>query len=123
MKTRCKPGDIAVFINQRNLGKLVAVIRPYEIGTVVTDCKWSNESRPGPMWVVESIGGPIQVLDGDSDAMVPYTIAATSDSCLRPLREGPGQDEMLRLTGKPKDKPVVAKKRARPTKQKEVPHV
>lgn len=121
MKPRCKPGDIAVIINQRNLGKLVTVIELYVPETRVDGNKWYSEGRPGPMWVVESLGGLFRSMTEDSQTSeLKHTSVAISDSCLRPLRKGPGQDEMLRLTGKPKDKPVVAKKRGRPAKPKEV---
>lgn len=95
MKTRCKPGDIAIIVNQRNPGKLVSVIRSYERGTLVDGSPWHSEGRPGPMWVIESLGGPLQILDGDTGALQSCATAAISDSCLRPLRDGKGSDQSL----------------------------
>lgn len=95
MKTRCKPGDIEVIVNQRNPGKIVSVIRSYEPGTMVGDCTWTSDGHPGPMWVIESLGGPLQILDGDTETLQPYTTAAISDGCLRPLRDGKGSDQSL----------------------------
>lgn len=97
MKTRCKPGDIAIVLTKANLGKLVTVIRPYVAGEKVGGTVWIP--RPGVMWVVEALGSPIKGVN--EDGITFHTESAFGDSQLRPLRDQRGEDQMLRLTGKP----------------------
>ena len=84
----CKPGDLAIHIGgvlgakSRNAGKIVRCVRL--IGEVPG---WS-----GNRWEIE--GGPIFGALG--------SIAHHADDAyLRPIRDNPGEDEMLRIAGKP----------------------
>lgn len=108
MKTRCKPGDIAVIIGT---GKIVSVIRRYVNGEIVSGTDWVDSSGElGPAWVVESLGSPIQ--NHGSKTGLPWgdlMVVVRTDTSLLPLRKKRGEDQMLRITGKPKvaDKVIV----------------
>ena len=86
----CKQGDLAVIVRGSAFQKY--------IGHVV-QCVTLRCTDPA-MWAID------RSLDGDQIAwiMVP-------DSCLRPLRDSDGEDEMLRIKGKPqrirKNEPVT----------------
>lgn len=89
----CRPGDLAVIAStagrigvQRRiiealLGMPVRVVTPYSL-------------EGEPAWKIER---EISVLIGT----VPAAIVGIADAVLRPLRDGEGEDEMLRIAGKP----------------------
>ena len=82
----CKQGDIAVIVRSLagNEGRLVICVELCQRPT------WLHKTLPGPTWRID------RFLDG---ILFPTNIA--SDSQLRPLRDDEGEDEMLRITGRP----------------------
>jgi hypothetical protein len=90
----CKPGDLAVIVASpwapENVGKIVAVLRPYREREVVAGVCW-NVVSAGQSWVVESTGSdlawgvPGRTKAGRSRQRV------YADVCLRPIRD-PGDD-------------------------------
>jgi hypothetical protein len=116
MKTRCKPGDIAFLINNlTDAGKIVNVIRLYTPEERVSGVLWNK--HPGAMWIVESFGSLLSSDDHQGRKHL-NKLVVVRDSDLLPIRNQRGQDEMLRLTGKPKadDKVIL-------NPVKETPHV
>ena len=90
----CKPGDLAVIVRSihGNLGKIVRCLRflghqEFDDG-IFCDDAWLVEGRFDEVCFVSRRRG------GD---------ATISDSDLRPIRDQPGEDEMLRIAGKPQD--------------------
>lgn len=89
----CKQGDLAIHvggswgIKSPNLGKIVRCVR--FIGEIPgwKDLRWEIE------------GGPIVGPKGEH-------LRHAADKYLRPIRDNPGEDEMLRIVGKPTE--VVA---------------
>ena len=79
---RCKIGDLAVIVrakvNTQHIGRMVRIV-----GQIYDDI--------GPLW--ETIPKLHCRKDGCG--------LAWDDSSLRPIRDNPGEDEMLRLVGKP----------------------
>lgn len=84
----CKPGDLAIHvggymgIKSPNLGKIVRCVR--FVGKIPG---WK-----GVRWEVE--GAPIIGPSGEH-------LTHVNDANLRPIRDNPGEDEMLRIAGKP----------------------
>ncbi len=76
----CKPGDLAVIIRAEPgdgwLGRIVTVLHLYEGPSL------------SPAWVCDQ---------------VPPGFRAIKDSALRPIRDNDGEDEMLRIAGKPRE--------------------
>jgi hypothetical protein len=92
MKLNCKQGDLAVIVRSQagNEGKVVQCLR-----LVLNE----YHAFPGPRWLI--------------DRPVPHSTQGTAltvaDCALRPLRDGEGEDEMLRLVGLPNvDAPQAA---------------
>ena len=81
----CKPGDLAVVVKS-GLGGVDSWVG--RIIKVIGLC----QGPAGPCWTYEGarLSHPIY---GDCEAV--------SDKCLRPIRPGEGEDEMLLLAGKP----------------------
>ena len=88
----CKPGDLAIIVyakSLRNIGVIVQIIaRAPDLdggpawltkSSNPTPCVWVHTGRPAP---------------DDCYGDVP-------DAWLRPIRDNDGEDEMLRLAGKP----------------------
>ena len=110
-KLRCRVGDIVVMIGRNdNLGRF---------GTVARGLRADETARFLPRevlhWYVEALGSHFSVTDPDNTRIWLADHVLANDADLMPLRDQPGQDEILRITGKPK-KPV------RRTKGKEVSH-
>lgn len=84
----CKQGDLAIHvggysgIKSRNAGKIVRCVR--FLGEVP---RWQ-----GLRWEIE--GGLIYSVGGKR-------VNHADDKYLRPIRDNPGEDEMLRIAGKP----------------------
>ena len=79
----CRPGDLAVIVRsapafERYVGKIVVVVKRSEIWN---DC-WVTDPR-----LFHFDGFPIDF----------------TDSSLRPIRDSDGEDEMLRIAGKPQE--------------------
>lgn len=80
----CREGDLAVIVRARfadNIGKIVRVLRLVSERDAVP---WPGMPR-GVLWAVT---------DGRETKISP-------DSWLRPIRDQPGEDEMLRIAGAP----------------------
>ena len=98
----CKPGDLAVFVkahNQENNGLIVRVER-----WVQAEERYSARYYAGRAgWLVVSEGRPMKCVLHDGEVV--YTQGAVAlDYMLKPLRDSDGEDEMLRIAGKPKEK-------------------
>lgn len=79
----CKPGDLAVLVRSDagNEGKIVTCVK--YVGFVPT---W----RYNDLWEIDR-----GLLDNFGEIS-----KYASDSCLKPLRGGEGEDEMIRIAGK-----------------------
>lgn len=99
----CKPGDLAVIVRAtyaENLGRIVHVVEPwpfrgYPIGYTMhfRGRKWRIACDAD--WVIEPVGRPL------IGAHAGHSWSAAPDFCLRPIRDQDGEDEILRLVGKP----------------------
>lgn len=93
----CKPGDLAVILWTRNY--------PENIGALV---RVLHDSPNGPLpeyghqWSVE----PLQRVMTSIGKAGPGGEFSMPDRFLRPLRDNDGDDEMLRIAGKPEARPV-----------------
>lgn len=83
---KCKPGDLAIIINGPNAGRLLEVL---------------HQSKPyGPgWWHVKILGTPIAGMFGA--IKITMTHGSIEDRRLRPIRDGDGEDEMLKIVGQP----------------------
>ena len=84
----CKPGDLAVLVRahlSENLGLICRVIGPSSFGPGWWHVEFSKAIR----W----ISGPRCLSH----------VGECQDSNLRPIRDQPGEDEMLRIAGNPQD--------------------
>ena len=86
----CKQGDLAVIVRSAagNEGKIVSCV-------ALTFETWGFGS--GPRWVTDP---PVS---GCFTPVIPVL-----DACLRPLRDNDGEDEVLRLVGRPVGTPQAA---------------
>jgi hypothetical protein len=88
----CRPGDIAVFINPENAGRMVRVIGP-SLHTA-----YVNRMRPGvgACWSCEALSAVHVWINGESDRPEIFkpgdNLPAVPDRQLRPLR--PGEDDV-----------------------------
>jgi hypothetical protein len=78
----CKPGNLAVIVRASMEPELLG-----RIVTVTTISPWFVI----PHWRTDP---PLRMRGGDGYWVVP-------DYCLRPLRDNDGEDEILRIAGKP----------------------
>lgn len=112
MKLNCKQGDLAVIVNpieSVNAGVIVEVIRPAFAGDPMGNGKGSFQpSVPGPYWIIRSIGRPLLVRMIKTGAVLMTEETPCPDSRLRPLRDSDGEDEVLRLVGRPVGTPQAA---------------
>lgn len=93
----CKQGDLAVIVRSScgNEGKVVHCIRLFTNTFSLPD----GALVSGPTWEVDP---PVRGWNG-------LLIPGVRDALLRPLRDGEGEDEMLRLVGLPNvDAPQAA---------------
>lgn len=104
MKLNCKPGDLAIVVRSEygNVGKIVRVIKP-SLGNAAAQGTEFREHDGQPwlksnndyLWFIECESG-IRASNKKT-----YTLAPGRDISLRPLRNSEGEDEMLRVAGKP----------------------
>lgn len=90
---RCVQGDLAV-----------VVVSPMgmNLDKIVECCSYQGEhSKHGPIWRVKTKGKPLVTEYG----CVGIT-CDIPDAWLRPIRDNPGEDEVLRLVGKPERESV-----------------
>jgi hypothetical protein len=103
----CKPGDMAVIVRSKFapqlIGRIVEVLhsapnnRPFRLPN-----GQSHEPLSGSRfyWVCKFQNQ----IEAPTDAVYIKTIyAPVPDECLRPIRDQPGDDEMLRITGLPSE--------------------
>ncbi len=100
MQLNCKPGDLAVIVRSvaGNEGKIARCLRLHTSGTEDLDGKHIRNANGGPRWVVE---GDIRSIEG-------FRLFTVPDAYLRPIRDSDGEDEILRLVGRPVGTPQAA---------------
>lgn len=96
----CKPGDLAVIVrpDSPNYGRFVTVVAPY-------DGRLSAQGLPFsavPDWIAEGHG---LVASRGGVVIGPTPWVGARDKSLRPIRDNDGEDEMLRIVGKPHEEP------------------
>ena len=100
----CKQGDTAIVVKgYNNLAKILTCIRlvPMIEVQVALACKGlAPKCSEGNYWEVDT---PLMWSDG----VVSDNINYINDAYLRPLRDSDGEDEMVKLLGKPNDMIVV----------------
>lgn len=92
MNTNCAKGDIARITRSAagNRDKIVTCVKPIGPMKVLwPDDKFTVEF----IWEIDR---DLPRMDGQTTRMIP-------DSCLQPIRDLPGEDEALRLSGRPMD--------------------
>lgn len=98
---RCKVGDLAIVVG--------AVHTPQLNGRIVLCLRiWRGELVEGkrttgigePCWVVETTGSPLPWAFNNNNTTF-HQQRVVDDSILRPIRPHDGEDEMLRITGRP----------------------
>lgn len=96
----CKPGDLAIFVRSKtglNLGRIVRCIELVGVGQQTYDGEVLIFENPNAVvWRIEQ-PIPLRRRGGDRIIMVPFA----TDENLRPLRDNPGEDEILRIAGLP----------------------
>lgn len=98
MKTRCKPGDLAVVVQARSspwmMGRLVHVVRSWQEGERTGGVNWDRNNGLGHMWVIKAANGqglPVSGYQGVYEVGErPYP-----DFALRPIRDNEDEDESL----------------------------
>lgn len=94
MKLNCKTGDLAIVVRgPMNLGRVVTIIAPATRLEVEMALR-GPFVHSSQIWRIDAPllwGAPF----GDTYA------AYAPDECLRPIRPGEGEDEMLRIAGLP----------------------
>lgn len=92
---RCRIGDLAVMTQSRlpeNIGRVVEVICPGEHETGL------------PAWVIQS-ARPLRFLPWGRGRVFSDCTGNSPDAWLRPIRDSDGEDEVLRIAGKPQETP------------------
>ena len=101
---KIKPGDICRLINVQhpcNMDKLVVVARRSKRRELM-DGLPVNVSEDLE-WLIESLGSPIYWTNEDGRQFAtPWAFCRSNN--LQPIRDQDGEDEMLRIAGKPKEK-------------------
>lgn len=96
-KLRCRVGDIVVVIARNgNRGKFGTVERATD------QTERAMFPRDNLHWYVTALGSKFSVCNADESIKWEAGHFLACDSELLPLRDQPGQDEILRITGKPK---------------------
>jgi hypothetical protein len=103
MGLNCKQGDLAVIVRSSagNEGKVVRCLRL--VRQQRFECRLTGFSEVADSWETDTM---MFGSDGRRDCFV-------ADRNLRPIRDNPGEDEMLRIAGKPNETPAEVIKAAR----------
>jgi hypothetical protein len=101
----CKEGDNALIIRGKGAGRIVKVLAPAVVPVLL------SRGITAAMWRVESLDGrPHEVRNVQWDPLAQCwvdhgpmwaLVIVMADMRLRPLRDQPGRDEMLREAGAP----------------------
>lgn len=92
----CKQGDLAIIVKSRagNEGKIVTCLR-YATKAEKREHLFVNKQM-GPVWVIDrnlQNANLLGEINGQSNLVY--------DATLRPIRDQDGEDEMIRIAGKP----------------------
>lgn len=103
----CKPGDLAVIVGgSRYAGMLVHVIEAAPIGSFLLPDGHAATNDSTNSWVVKSLSGKFWC-PGQTGEFLRYAdYGFVVDSKLRPIRDQDGEDEMIRIVGKPNKEKV-----------------
>lgn len=86
----CRPGDLAVIVRSK--------YTPQAVGRIVTCVRLKPCPRTGaPAWIIDP---PVRGSYEDP-AGCPRSGGWFYDECLSPIRDNDGEDETLRIAGKP----------------------
>ena len=99
MKLNCKQGDLAVIVRSES-GNEGAIFQCVSFAGLMP-CRWEGRAQMLPAWNLDR--AIKDVLDGK----LPPKMWAI-DAAMRPLRDSDGEDEMLRLVGRPVGEPQAA---------------
>lgn len=102
----CKPGDLAyAFRPGPYFGRYFFVLEAAPVGVEfkLPDGYTHLPCGPGE-WVLESASGPFEVPTTTGRRLTRF--GAGKDAGLRPIRDNDGEDEILRLVGKPDEVPA-----------------
>ena len=92
-----KIGDLAYLARGKNYGLIVHVLAVADKeGILPNGLRYIQSELPA--WIVEC-ARPIPVKFGNDAELV--TIGPVADAALRPIRDQPGEDEILTIAGKP----------------------
>ena len=93
----CKQGDLAVIVRS-SAGNEGKIVRCLQFIPRLLQLVRNGRFKETPGWEIDT---PLRGCLGMIDCFI-------SDSQLRPLRDSDGEDEMLRLTGRPVGTPQIA---------------
>lgn len=98
IKRNCRPGDIAWVTQAVGAAKCgFQFVIPYGTFVRVVKVDWKDSAlKRRWMWVVE----PVRLKS--TNGVARCDLVGIADSVLRPIRPGDGEDEMLRIAGRPK---------------------
>jgi len=96
----CKPGDLALWVTRGALVEVIELTHDGDIETSVSGrrVRIINDS-PDPAWRIRILGGP---QSSNSLPGLAFREMSVFDKSLRPLRDNDGEDEILRIAGKPR---------------------
>lgn len=94
MKLNCKPGDLAIVVRSAagNEGKIVQCLKVHPSGV------GGLFRFYGPVWEIDR---PLKTLRKTPVGTVEGERFFAPDICLHPIRDNDGEDEMLRIAGRP----------------------
>jgi hypothetical protein len=108
----CKPGDLALVTRGANAGAIVEVLhlapgKPTRFPDVTGRGMLGRPTSNKPCWVVRATGSPLLWVSAKGTRRY-FHERPLLDAILRPLRDNDGEDEMLRIAGKPQPNQVPA---------------
>lgn len=86
----CKQGDLAIIVNSRNSKNIGKIVTCLELD-LSTHTPYGYRWLDSPRWKVG-----IKIISN-----LGHLIDSVADCNLRPLRDNDGEDEMIRIAGKP----------------------